>query len=77
MPPACPMVEACNLGTLRILINRMTLDLINQKMRMGFTPLDRAHFENSSPLKEDIIKLIRSHGGKPSPWHSYKMHKPF
>ena len=66
-----------NLGTLRILINRMTLDLINQEDADGFTPLDRAHFENSSPLKEDIIKLIRSHGGKPSPWHSYKMHKPF
>ena len=42
----------------------MTLDLINQEYADGFTPLGRAYFENSSPLKKDIIKLIRSHGGK-------------
>eukprot|EP00942_MAST-04A_sp_MAST-4A-sp1_P005845 g5845.t1 len=61
------MAASCskhNLETLRILINRMTLDLINQEDADGFTPLDRAYFENSSPLKKDIIKLIRSHGGK-------------
>ena len=37
---------------------------INKKNIVGETPLDRAYFYNRSPIKQEIIALIRSKGGK-------------
>ena len=44
----------------------MTLDNINKK-GLGLTPLDLA-YNNSSPIRQEIIALIRSKGGKAN-WH--------
>ena len=41
----------------------MTLDNINKKNSGGFTPVDYAYF-NHSPIKQEIIALIRLKGGK-------------
>ena len=41
----------------------MPLESINKKNRLGNTPLDCAYF-NGSPIKNDIVQLIRQHGGK-------------
>ena len=30
----------------------------------GYTPLDRAYFNDDSPIQQEIIALIRSKGGK-------------
>ena len=42
----------------------MTLDSINKKDRAGYTPLDCAYRNNHSPLRQEIIALLRSKGGK-------------
>ena len=36
---------------------------INKKNSGGYTPLDRA-YRNDSPLRQEIIALLRSKGGK-------------
>ena len=43
----------------------MTLDSINKKTSGGrSTPLDNAYFNNDNPLRQEIIALLRSKGGK-------------
>ena len=42
----------------------MSLDSINKKDRWGSTPLDLAYGNNDSPLRQEIIALSRSKGGK-------------
>ena len=46
------------------LLKKMPLESINKKNnRWGYTPLDNAYY-NGSPIKNDIVQLIRQHGGK-------------
>ena len=42
----------------------MILIVINKKNWFGSAPLDRAYNYNNSPIKQEIIDLIRSKGGK-------------
>ena len=42
----------------------MPLNSINKKSRAGYTPLDDAYFANRSPIKQEIIALLRLKGGK-------------
>ena len=42
----------------------MTLDSINKKTSGEVTPLDCAYLLNRSPLRQEIIALLRSKGGK-------------
>ncbi len=49
---------------IELLLTHMTLDSINKKTRTGFTPLDFAYEYNTSPLRQEIIALLRSKGGK-------------
>eukprot|EP00942_MAST-04A_sp_MAST-4A-sp1_P009985 g9985.t1 len=48
---------------IELLLTNMSLTSINKKTSGGFTPLDRA-YSNNSPIKQKIINLIRSKGGK-------------
>jgi len=52
-----------NIGLIQLLLPHMTLDGINKKGG-GYTPLDWAYKYNDSPMKQKIIDLIRSKGGK-------------
>ena len=46
------------------LLKKMPLESINKKTNgYGFTPLDCA-YQNDYPIKNDIVQLIRQHGGK-------------
>ena len=45
------------------LLKKMSLESINKKTNRGGTPLDFA-YQNGSPIKNDIVQLIRQHGGK-------------
>ena len=49
---------------IQILLTNMSLDSINKKNSGGFTPLDNAYRYNDSPLRQEIIALLRSKGGK-------------
>ena len=49
---------------IQLLLTHMTLDSINKKESGGSTPLDCAYFANRSPIRQEIIKLIRLKGGK-------------
>ncbi len=51
-----------NVELIELLLTHMTLDSINKKAR-GYTPLDYAYY-NRSPLRQEIIALLRSKGGK-------------
>ena len=42
----------------------MPLASINKKTGGGSTPLDDAYYNNHSPLRQEIIALLRSKGGK-------------
>ena len=53
-----------NAGLILLLVDHMTLDNINKKSRAGYTPLDYAYGRNDSPIKQEIIALLRSKGGK-------------
>ena len=53
-----------NAGLILLLVDHMTLDNINKKSRAGYTPLDYAYGRNDSPIKQEIITLLRSKGGK-------------
>ena len=48
---------------IELLLTNMSLNSINKKDRTGSTPLDYA-YDNKSPIKQKIIDLIRSKGGK-------------
>ena len=49
---------------IQFLLNHMTLASINKMSSRGFTPRDRAYQWNTSPIRQEIIALIRSKGGK-------------
>ncbi len=49
---------------IEFLLTNMPLNNINKKDRWGWTPLDWAYYHNKSPIKQKIIDLIRSKGGK-------------
>ena len=53
-----------NTELIQLLLTRMSLDSINKKDWAGSTPLDRAYFYNDSPLRQEIIALLRLKGGK-------------
>ena len=46
------------------LLKKMPLESINKKDRWGRTPLDHAYYYNGNPIQNDIVQLIRQHGGK-------------
>ena len=48
---------------IQLLLTHMTLDSINKKS-LGSTPLDLAYRFNDSPLRQEIIALLRLKGGK-------------
>ncbi len=52
-----------NTELIELLLTHMTLDNINKKVRGVSTPLDYAYY-NHSPIRQEIIALIRSNGGK-------------
>ncbi len=52
-----------NTELIELLLTHMTLNNINKKYRAGSTPLDLAYY-NESPIRQEIIALIRSKGGK-------------
>jgi len=49
---------------IELLLTHITLDSINKKDGDGETPLDCAYHFNHSPLRQEIIALLRSKGGK-------------
>merc|ERR1719263_2485307 len=50
---------------IELLLTHMSLDSINKKERYGvYTPLDMAYEYNDSPLRQEIIALLRLKGGK-------------
>jgi ankyrin repeat protein len=49
---------------IELLLTNMSLNSINKESRGGWTPLDRAYDDNDSPIRQDIIALIRSKDGK-------------
>ena len=49
---------------IEFLLTNMSLTSINKKTRAGYTPLEWAYYGNKSPIKQKIIDLIRSKGGK-------------
>ena len=57
-----------NVQTLQFLIDNYNgkdiKDIINQKDNDGRTPLDLAIVYNDSPIKKDIVALLRQFGGK-------------
>ena len=53
-----------NTELIDFLLTNMSLNSINKKDRWGNTPLDYAYNDNNSPIKQKIIDLIRSKGGK-------------
>ena len=48
---------------IELLLTHMSLDSINKKDRGGSTPLDFA-YGKSSPIRQEVIALLRSKGGK-------------
>ena len=53
-----------NTELIQVLLTRMSLDSINKKNLVGSTPLDWAYRHNDSPIRQEIIALLRSKGGK-------------
>ena len=56
-----------NVQTLQFLIdnyNGNIKTIINQKKSNGDTPLDFAYYYNYSPIKNEIVSLLRKYGGK-------------
>ena len=49
---------------IELLLTHMSLDSINKKDGGGFTPLDTCYGHNNSPIRQEIIALLRSKGGK-------------
>merc|ERR1719197_1847353 len=48
---------------IEFLLTNMPLNSINKKTGGGSTPLDDAYYNNHSPLRQEIIALLRSKGG--------------
>eukprot|EP00942_MAST-04A_sp_MAST-4A-sp1_P008095 g8095.t1 len=53
-----------NTELIDLLLTHMSLDSINKKDCAGRTPLDDAYYRNHSPIRQEIIALLRSKGGK-------------
>ena len=53
-----------NTDVIQLLLNDMSLDSINKKQSGGYTPLDNAYAYNDSPIRQEIIALLRLKGGK-------------
>ena len=53
-----------NIELVELLLTNMPLASINKKTGGGSTPLDDAYYNNHSPLRQEIIALLRSKGGK-------------
>jgi ankyrin repeat protein len=53
-----------NTEVIELLLTNMSLNSINKKDWEGYTPLDLAYTNNNCPIKQKIIDLIRSKGGK-------------
>ena len=53
-----------NTELIELLLTHMPLNNINKKSGDGETPLDYAYFNNHSPIRQEIIALLRSKGGK-------------
>ena len=53
-----------NTELIQLLLTHMSLNSINKKTNYGGTPLDYTYNNNESPIKQKIIDLIRSKGGK-------------
>ena len=49
---------------IQVLLTHLSLDSINKKNGAGSTPLDYAYLHNRSPIRQEIIALLRSKGGK-------------
>ena len=50
---------------IQLLLTHMSLNSINKKAGFrGFTPLDWAYKYNDSPIRQEIIALLRLKGGK-------------
>ena len=58
------MHNRTNTNIIQLLLNKMSLNDINHKTIDGFTPLDACYLNNNSSIQQDIITLIRKHGGK-------------
>eukprot|EP00942_MAST-04A_sp_MAST-4A-sp1_P007008 g7008.t1 len=52
-----------NMELIELLLTHMSLDSINKKGE-GQTPLDYAYHNITNPLRQEIIALLRSKGGK-------------
>jgi len=52
-----------NTELIQLLLNNMSLDSINQQDNDGETPLDWCYDMNNSPIRQEIIALLRSKGG--------------
>ena len=53
-----------NTELIQLLLTHMTLNSINKKQSTGGTPLDYAYRKNHSPIRQEIIALLRLKGGK-------------
>jgi ankyrin repeat protein len=53
-----------NTELIELLLTHMSLDSINKKDWAEYTPLDYAYYNNRSPIRQEIIALLRSKGGK-------------
>jgi hypothetical protein len=48
-----------------LLLTHMSLESINKKTKYGgYTPLDGTYFYNDSPIRQEVIALLRLKGGK-------------
>ncbi len=63
-----------NTELIKLLLTNMPLNIINKKAWDGETPLDRAYKYNESPIKQAIIDLIRSKGGKANYYYENGRH---
>ena len=52
-----------NTELIELLLTHMPLASINKKDSVGWTPLD-LEYDNDSPIRQEIIALLRSKGGK-------------
>eukprot|EP00942_MAST-04A_sp_MAST-4A-sp1_P006853 g6853.t1 len=57
----------CNNGTdtelIQCLLNHMTIESINKTDNDGETPLDCCYRDNDSPIRQEMIALLRTKGG--------------
>ena len=53
-----------NTKMIELLLTHMPLASINKKNRWGKTPLDYTYRNNRSPIRQEIIDLMRSKGAK-------------